>query len=46
MGSAATGWRELGVFYLSSGRALVELTDESGGRIVYADAVRWRKESD
>ncbi len=36
------GWNMMGSFYFSKGDARVELTDESGGRIVYADAVKWQ----
>ena len=46
VGSSSAGWRELGVFYYSDGRAVVELTDNSDGRMVYADAVRFRKISE
>ncbi|MEA1997067.1 MAG: hypothetical protein U9N45_05485, partial [Gemmatimonadota bacterium] len=38
---AEPGWYLLGTFYFSEGTALVELTDLSKGRMVYADAVKW-----
>ncbi|MFC1725278.1 hypothetical protein ACFL4T_06600 [candidate division KSB1 bacterium] len=41
MSNAEDGWFLLGTFYFSKGRASVELTDESKGRMVVADAVRW-----
>ena len=41
MSNAEDGWFLLGTFYFSKGRATVDLTDESKGRIVIADAVRW-----
>lgn len=41
MGGAEEGWAQLGTFYFSEGQAKVELTDETNGRIVYADAIRW-----
>ncbi len=34
-------WTYLGTYYISEGQAKVELSNESKGRIVYADAVRW-----
>jgi len=40
---AETGWNLLGTYYLSSGPAKVELTNESQGRIVVADAIKWVK---
>lgn len=36
-------WSFLGTYYISEGTAKVELTDESKGRIVFADAVKWVK---
>ena len=42
VGSSATGWRELGVFYFSSERAMVELTIyDVQGRLVRTLASRW-----
>ena len=38
---AEQGWYLLGTFYFSRGTAAVELTDQSKGRLVYADAVKW-----
>jgi len=35
------GWTYLGSFYISSGGARVEVTDDSDARMVTADAVRW-----
>ncbi len=40
------GWIELGTFYFAAGPAVVELSDRSDGRIVYADAVRWSRVAD
>ncbi|MBT4483480.1 MAG: hypothetical protein HOC71_07365 [Candidatus Latescibacteria bacterium] len=39
--SAQQGWHPLGTYYFSEGNARIELTDESKGRLVYADAVKW-----
>ena len=36
-----SGWNLLGTFYFSQGKASVGLTDETKGRLVYADAVKW-----
>jgi hypothetical protein len=36
-------WSFLGTYYISAGKAKVEMTDESRGRIVFADAVKWVK---
>ncbi len=41
--ASADGWTNLGSFYFSAGKAQVELSDESNGRIVFADAVKWVK---
>ena len=38
--SADEGWNVLGTFYFSKGKALIELSDESKGRLVFADAVK------
>jgi hypothetical protein len=35
------GWNLLNTYYFSKGPAVVELSDKSKGRIVYADAVKW-----
>lgn len=40
---AEPGWNFLGSYYVSQGETRVELTDESKGRLVYADAVKWVK---
>ena len=36
-----SGWNSLGRFDLASGEVRVELSDETEGRYVYADAIRW-----
>ncbi len=36
-------WLNLGTFYFSKGPASVILSDESKGKLVYADAVKWVK---
>ena len=36
-----TGWVLLNTWYFSEGKAVVELSDRSKGRMVYADAVKW-----
>ena len=36
-------WNFLGTYYISEGTAKVELTNESKGRVVFADAVKWVK---
>ena len=41
--NADPGWNFLGTYYLSPDSAKVELTNESQGRIVFADAVKWVK---
>jgi len=38
---AEVGWNLLGTFYFSKGEAIVELTDQTDGQLVYADAVKW-----
>ncbi len=42
--SADDGWILLGNYYLSSGKAVVELSDKTGGRVVLADAIKWVKQ--
>jgi hypothetical protein len=42
--NADGGWNNLGRYYISSDTAKVELTNESSGRIVIADAVKWVKQ--
>jgi len=39
--NAQEGWNFLGTYYLSAGTTKVELTNESTGRLVFADAVKW-----
>lgn len=41
--NAEEGWNFLGSYYISEGEARVELTNESEGRFVVADAVKWVK---
>ncbi|MFC1614133.1 hypothetical protein ACFL5K_02430 [Gemmatimonadota bacterium] len=41
MDGAEPGWYLIGTFYFSEGPAEVELTDQSKGTMVYADAVKW-----
>ena len=41
--NAEPGWNNLGRYYLSRKSAKVELTNQSAGRIVIGDAVRWVK---
>jgi hypothetical protein len=41
--SAPEGWNFLGSWYLSKGTATVTLSDESTGRVVIADAIKWIK---
>lgn len=38
--SAETGWVHLGSFYFSSEKAVIELTDKTDLRMIYADAVK------
>jgi len=40
---AEPGWNHLGRYYLSSDTAKVELSNQSSGRIVIGDAIRWGK---
>ena len=40
---AEPGWLLLCSHYFSAGEAQVEISNESNGRIVYADAVKWVK---
>lgn len=40
---SAQGWNYLGSYYLSSGVNKVELTNQSEGRVVVADAIKWVK---
>ena len=40
--AAETGWNALGEFYLSKGETRLEVSDETSGRLVIADAVRWQ----
>lgn len=41
--NAEAGWNMLGRYYLSSDSAKVELTNQSSGRMVIGDAIRWVK---
>jgi ABC-type transport system involved in multi-copper enzyme maturation permease subunit len=41
LNSADDGWNYLGSYYISEGEAKIELTNESEGRVVIADAVKW-----
>ncbi|MFC1538970.1 hypothetical protein ACFL6H_06060 [Candidatus Latescibacterota bacterium] len=41
IGETTEEWTYLGTYYLSKGVAKIELTNESKGRVVYADAVKW-----
>ena len=41
--NAENGWNFLGSYYLSPDKAKVELTNESTGRVVIADAIKWQK---
>jgi len=43
MNTAEEGWNLLGSYYLSSGPAKVVLSNETEGRMVIADAVKWAK---
>ncbi len=43
---APEGWNFLGTWYLSRGEAKVVLTDESDGRMIVADAIKWVKNDD
>ncbi|MGE5406956.1 MAG: hypothetical protein ACM3NR_04510, partial [Methanosarcina sp.] len=42
--TADGGWNNLGRFYFSKDSAKVELTNESSGKVVIGDAVRWVKQ--
>jgi len=41
--NAEPGWNMLGRYYLSSDTAKVELTNQSSGRMVLGDAIKWVK---
>ncbi len=41
--SAPEGWNFLGSWYLSFGLAKITLSDETDGRVVIADAIKWVK---
>lgn len=41
--NAEGGWNMLGRFYLSGDSAKVELTNQSQGKVVIADAIKWEK---
>ncbi|MFC1489991.1 hypothetical protein ACFL6K_02150 [Candidatus Latescibacterota bacterium] len=36
-------WVYLGTFYFSGDKAVVELSDKTDGRVIYADAIKWVK---
>ena len=40
--AAARGWNELGEFSLPGGEVRIEVSDQTSGRLVIADAIRWR----
>lgn len=40
--AAEAGWNSLGEFELPAGEARVLVSDETSGRVVIADAIRWR----
>ncbi len=42
---ASDGWTPLGSFSLPKGKAVVELSDETKGAEIYADAVKWVRKS-
>jgi hypothetical protein len=46
MKNAQNGWALLGTYHVSAGTAEVELTNKSGGRVVFADAVKWVKQNE
>ena len=41
--NAEAGWNMLGRYYLSPDSAKVELTNQSSGRMVIGDAIKWVK---
>jgi hypothetical protein len=41
--NAEPGWNMLGRYYLSPDSAKVELTNQSSGRMVLGDAIKWVK---
>jgi hypothetical protein len=41
--SQSEEWAYLGSFYFSAGEAVVELSDKSDGRVIYADAIKWER---
>ena len=43
LNTAKSGWSYVGSYYLSQGRGIVELSDKTNGKLVYADAVKWVK---
>ena len=43
IGNAEEGWNYLGTFYISSGVTKLELTNNSDGPMVLADAIKWVK---
>ena len=43
--NADGGWNVLGRYYLSPDSAKVELTNQSAGRLVIGDAIRWVRQN-
>jgi ABC-type transport system involved in multi-copper enzyme maturation permease subunit len=43
--AAEDGWNDLGEFQLPAGETRLEVTNASSGRVVIADAIRWRRVS-
>jgi ABC-type transport system involved in multi-copper enzyme maturation permease subunit len=44
--AAEVGWNSLGEFDLAQGEARVEVSNETSGRLVIADAIRWQSVSE
>jgi hypothetical protein len=42
--AAESGWNALGEFDLAAGEVQVEVSDQSSGQLVVADAIRWQSE--
>ena len=40
---SAEGWNFLGTYYFSKGTAKVEMSNQSEGRFIFADAIKWIK---
>ena len=43
--NGSLGWNRLGTFDLAGSKVEVQVSNKSGGSVVYADAIRWTKES-